>query len=180
MLKTIGVMVLVLLGISQAPAHASDAFEVKILVYNESGYYNGIYYAPSNNIIKAKNNGPIKPLKVAVKNISSRTQRLNISRRLNADETSQGLDAISFEMTDEHGNKNVITKKVDTIQSSSQGYNYLNPGETKEFEIIMSEREWNNAFKLAKQGATKVKARASYKNGSDVIYSDYYTILRES
>ena len=180
MLKTIGVMILVLVGVSQTPARASDAFEVKLLVFKDSGYYNGIYYAPPNNIIKARNNGPIKPLKVAVKNISSKTQRLNISRRLNADETSQGLDAISFEMTDEHGNKNIITKKVDTIQSSSQGYNYINPGESKEFEIIMSEREWNNAFKLAKQGATKIRARASYKNGSDVIYSDYYTILRES
>ncbi|MFH1209148.1 MAG: hypothetical protein V1673_06320 [Candidatus Omnitrophota bacterium] len=179
MLKTIGFMFLVLMGISQTFAHAGDAFEVKILVFKESGYYNGIYYAPANNIIKASNDGPIKPLKVALKNITSRTQRLNISRRLNADETSLGLDAISFEMTDEHGNQNIITKKVDTIQSSSQGYNYINPGETKEFEIIMSEREWNNAFKLSKQGATKIRARASYKNGSDVIYSGYYTILLE-
>jgi hypothetical protein len=179
MLKTIMVTILVLMGISQAPAYADNAFEVKILVFKEVGYYEGLYYAPANNIIKVRNDGPIRPLKVALKNISSKTQRLNISRRLTADETSQGLDAISFEMTDERGNKNIITKKVDTIQSSSSGYNYINPGETKEFEIIMSEREWNNAFKLAKQGATKVRARASYKNGSDVIYSDYYTILLE-
>ncbi len=179
MLKMIGFMLLVFMGISSTPAHADEAFEVKILVYKETGYFNGVYYAPANNTIKVSNDGPIKPLKVALKNITSRTQRLNISRRLNADETNLGLDAISFEMTDEHGNQNSITKKVDTVQSSSQGYNYINPGETKEFDVTMSEREWNNAFKLAKQGATRVKARASYKNGSDVIYSDYYTILLE-
>ncbi|MFH1799239.1 MAG: hypothetical protein ABH891_00130 [Candidatus Omnitrophota bacterium] len=179
MLRTTFFMFLVLMGISQTPAHADEPFEVKILVFEETGYYDGIYYAPANNIIKIRNNGPIKPLKIALKNITSQTQRLNISRRLSADETSQGLDAITFEMTDEHGNKNVITKKVDAIQSSSQGYNYINPGETKEFEIIMSEREWNNAFKLSKQGATKVRGRASYKNGSRVIYSGYYTFLFE-
>ena len=179
MLKMIGATVCVFISLLQTPVYAGDPFEVKILVFKESGYYNGIYYTPANNTIKVRDEGPIKPLKVALKNITSKTQRLNISRRLNADETSLGLDAISFEITDEHGKSNIITKKVDTFQSSSQGYNYINPGETKEFEILLSEREWNNAFKLAKQGATKLRARASYKNGSDVIYSDYYTILLE-
>jgi len=179
MLRTIGLIVLVLMGILQTPSYAGDAFEVKILLYKESGYYNGIYYEPANNTIKVRDDGPIRPLKVALKNITSKTQRLNVSSRLNADETSIGLDAISFEMTDENGNKNIITKKVDPRQSSSQGYNYVNPGETKEFEVLMSEREWNNAFKLQKQGASKLRARASYRNGSDVIYSDYYTILLE-
>jgi hypothetical protein len=51
------------------------------------------------------------------------------------------------------------------------------PGMTKEYEIVMTEGEWNNAYKLRKQGATKFKARVAYKNGFTTIYSDYYTLI---
>lgn len=88
------------------------------------------------------------------------------------------MGLITFEITDNKGNNNVVTKKVD-VKSSKESYVYLAPGKSKEFEILLSSSEWNNAFQLMDQGATQARARASYKNGSTVIYSDYYTILLE-
>jgi hypothetical protein len=171
MLKMIGATILVLMGLFQAPAYAGDPFEIAMQIFQDTGYYNSIYYAPPNNIIKVRNDGPVRPLKVVLKNVTSSTQHLN------TDLSSQGFDLITFEMTDERGNNNVVTKKIDLSRSGAQGYDYIGPGKTKEFEILLTEREWNNAFKLTKQGATQLRARVSYRNGSNVIYSDYYTIL---
>lgn len=169
--KMIWAAVLVLLSLLQAPAYAADAFEISLMFFYDKGYYDGVYYAPKNNIIKVREDGPPRPLKVVLKNISSSSQRLN------TDMASGGLDLITFEMTDERGNNNIVTKKVDPIQTRAQGYEYIGPGKTKEFEIMVTEREWNNAYKLAKDGVTKVRARVTYKNGSTVISSPYYTIM---
>jgi len=173
MKKMIWVITLIFTGIFQAPAYAEEPFEISIRFFSESGYFENIYYEPRNKIVKVRQTHGVKPVKVVVKNISSKTQRLVI------DQTSKGLDLITFEITDERGRNNVVSKKVDAYASRSEGYNYLGPGETKEFEIVLNESEWNNALKLLKEGATKVKARATYKNGSEVIYSDYYTLVLE-
>jgi hypothetical protein len=98
---------------------------------------------------------------------------------LNIDQATKGYGLISFEVTDEHGNNNVVTKKIAVDQTTSEGYKYIGPGKTKEFEIRLTEGEWENAFKLVKLGAAKLRARACYKNASTVIYSRYYTILLE-
>jgi hypothetical protein len=116
---------------------------------------------------------PVRPIKVILKNIISSSQKFS------TDLASQGLELITFEMTDECGNSNGVTKKIDAQVSRAQRYSYIGPSQMKEFEIVLTEGEWNNAYKLAKQGATKVRARVSYKNSSSIIYSDYDTIQFE-
>jgi len=173
MLRFAWIMIIIVISILQTPVYADNAFELTIQVFYDEGYDQNVYYAPRNNTIKIKGHGYAKPFKVVLKNVTSSTQPLNF------DESSGGIDMITFEITDESGNTNVVTKKIDAEASRYQGYTYINPGQAKEFEILLTEREWDNAYKLVKQGAAKLKARASYKNGSNIIYSDYYTIILE-
>jgi hypothetical protein len=172
--KIVWTAVLVFMSLTQAPVYAGDVFEITIQIFLDKGYDSNVYYPPPGNIIKIRDGHCFKPFKVVLKNITSSTQSLNV------DEANQGLGLITFDITDENGNNNVVTKKTEVGgESRYQGYNYINPGKIKEFEIMLTEREWSNAYKLVHQGATKLKARASYKNGSTVIYSDYYTIIFE-
>jgi hypothetical protein len=132
-----------------------------------------VYYSPPANTIKVKGTAYVKPLKVIIKNISSSTQRLDI------DTADEGLGQILFEITDEKENRNIVTKKVDLGKSQSRAYRLIGAGNTKEFEIRLNQGEWENAFKLVQEGASRLRARAVYKNGSTSIYSDYYTIVLE-
>ncbi|HPN72875.1 MAG TPA: hypothetical protein PKZ41_02650 [Candidatus Omnitrophota bacterium] len=165
------IVILALAFMIQGPiALAADPFELTIQLFYEHGEDKNIYYESINPVIEI-GGGPVRPFKVVLKNTSSSPQPLNI------DLAQKGLGLLTFEITDESGNKNVVSKKPDPILSKSESYIYVAPGKTKEFEIILTEREWNNAFKLIKQGSSKVRARASYKNGSKMIYSDYYTLV---
>jgi hypothetical protein len=164
------VLFLALAGMLPAPAHAEDAFRITIQVFYERGDDRNIYYEPAGNFIRVRP-GPARPFKVVLRNITSNTQVLRV------DEASRGLNLITFEITDENGNNNIVTKKIDLSKSRSEGYNNIAPGKTKEFEIILTEKEWDNSFKMLKQGVSKVKVRASYRNGSTIIYSDYYTVI---
>lgn len=171
MLKMVWATVLLLLTFFHFPAYADEPFELTIQILSDSNYWNSTYYTPQKNIIRIRADGPTKTFRVVLKNISSSNQRLNY------DTATLGLGMLSFEMSDESGNENIVTKKVDPIQSKSQTYSYIAPGATKEWQISLTAREWDNAYKLIQRGATKVRARASYKNGSSIIHSDYYTLL---
>jgi hypothetical protein len=89
---------------------------------------------------------------------------------------SGGYSSISFEITDENGNSNVVRKKRDPGASSMVTSTYLKPQEKREFDIQVDEDTWENAFKLQKQGARKLKVRAIYDNNGSNIYSEYYYI----
>ena len=158
------------MNLGGAEAYADGPFEIIIQVYSNDG---GVYYSPPGKTIKVKGTAYVKPLKVVIKNISSDTQRLDI------DTADEGLGQINFEITDEKENRNVVTKKVDLGKSQSKAYRLIGPGNTKEFEIRLNPDEWENAFKFVKEGASRLRARAVYKNGSNTICSDYYTIILE-
>ncbi|MBP7056428.1 MAG: hypothetical protein KBB52_06225 [Candidatus Omnitrophica bacterium] len=165
----------------QSYLYADGPFELTIQVFGQVGYENVVYYNPPGNIIKIRRGMPVIPFKVVLKNVSSSSQSLNIGSGSGGSSygAKSGISLVTFETTDENGNTNVVTKKVEASQSRGESYIYLAPGKTKEFEIMLSPNEWNNAFKLAEQGASRIKARASYKSGSTTIYSDYYTVIIE-
>ncbi len=171
-----------LVYLAASPAFADEPFELTIQVFGEVGYGYNVYYPPPGNIIKVRGGGHSMPFKVILKNTSSSTQSLNIGGGFGGSSYGgkSGIGLITFEVTDENGNENVVTKKIDVDQSRGESYIYLGPGKAKEFEILLTPTEWNNAFKLMNKGASRLRARASYKSGSTVIYSDYYTILLEA
>ncbi|MFA6599508.1 MAG: hypothetical protein WCU74_00650 [Candidatus Omnitrophota bacterium] len=173
MKKVIAITLFAFLCAFPAPARAGKNFQLVLQVFYSEGYYQGIYYRPGSNVIRIREDDPVRPWKLVLKNITATSQRLNV------DLASAGLYLIAFEVTDDRGNKNLITKKISAMDSKASRYEYIGPGRTKEFVIILTEREWNNAYKLEKQGASKLRLRASYKNGNEVIYSDDYTILLE-
>lgn len=152
-------------------AAAESPFRLSIETFYERSDDRNIYSAPYNNVIKVRGAGYARPFMVILKNVSDRTQQLMV------DEATQGFGLITFEITDENGNNNVVTKKISATLSRSEGYRNLGPGKKKEFEVFLNEREWNNAFKLLRSGAVKLLARAAYKNRSETIYSDYYTLV---
>jgi hypothetical protein len=147
-----------------------DKFDVWIEVYNQSGFS----YRPQANHIALPGVIQTRPFRVVLKNISKETQKLFL------DQSHGPLDCISFEITDENNNQNVVTKKIDPKRSQMSAYQYLAPGQTKEFDILMSPKEWDNSFKLVMQGARKLRARVLYKSGSETIYSDYYDFVIEN
>ncbi|HPM42440.1 MAG TPA: hypothetical protein PLV52_01245 [Candidatus Omnitrophota bacterium] len=181
MLRKIFIVVLVSLLFFQSYLYGDGPFELTVQVFGQVGYENVVYYNPPGNVIRVRRGAPVIPFKVVLKNISSSTQSLNIGSGSGGSSygAKSGITLITFETTDENGNTNVVTKKVELGQSRGESYIYMAPGKTKEFEIMLSPNEWNNAFKLADQGATRIKARVSYKSGSTTIYSDYYTIIIE-
>lgn len=165
------IVLFVFVCIFHVAAYAADSFKLTIeFVIGPGGDYY-VYREPVGKIIRASSYGYSMPFKIVLKNVTSSTQSLVVGG------ANKGLGLITFEITDENGNSNVVTKKIDASQSTNHGYNYLAPGKTKEFMIALNEQEWDNVFKLARQGAAKLTARASYKNGPTVIYSGYYTIL---
>lgn len=173
MAKKIAACIIFCICFLQAPVYAGDLFEITIQTFVANGYFDGVYRNPPKNTIRSRGTEYVRPFRVVVKNITSSTQRLDL------DIAEMGLGQIIFEVTDEKDNKNVITKKADLSKSKGMSYTYLNPGQTKEFDIQLSRADWDNAHNLVEKGATKLRARAAYKNGSNVIYSDYYTIILE-
>ena len=90
--------------------------------------------------------------------------------------SSGGYSSISFEITDEFGNSNVVRKKRDPGASTTVTSQYLQPQEKKMFDILVDPNTWDNAYKLHKQGARKFKVRAIYDNNGSAIYSEYYNL----
>lgn len=171
MLGRCAIVLLVFVCILHVAAYAEDSFKLTIQFLAGPGSDYEIYREPVRNVVRGSSYGYGKPFKIVLKNVTSSTQSLVVGG------ADKGLGLITFEITDDKGNSNVVTKKIDVSQSRGEGFNYLSPGKAKEFMIALSEQEWNNVFKLARQGPTRLSARATYKNGSTVIYSDYYTIL---
>jgi hypothetical protein len=172
------VLVLIAMYFLQLPAYAADKISLTLQVADGASYTDITYHVPYGNIINVSKGQNILSLKVVLKNISSYTQSLSIGPEWGGSEykDESGVGLITFEVTDENGNNNVITKTADLNATGTTSYIYLGSGQTKEIEILMTSNDWDNAFKLSDKGATKLRARASYKNGSDIIYSDYYTI----
>lgn len=181
MLKNKTFLILIFIYFLQAVVYADGPFELTIQFTNGASYDYKTYQAPPGNTIKAKRGKCVIQFKVVLKNVSSSSQSLDIGSGWGGSSYggTSGTGLITFEITDENGNNNVVTKKVDVNQSKKESYVYLGPGKSKEFEIMLTSREWDNAFKLMNTGSTRLRARASYKNRSNIIYSDYYTILLE-
>lgn len=179
MLRKNAVLIVILICLAQLAAYAGDKFELTIQVAEKTVIGGDrTYRSPRNNTIKVNRGDTSIRFKVVLKNISSDSQSLSIGSGWGGSDYggASGMGLITFEITDDKGNNNVVTKEMD-VKSSKESYVYLGPGKSKEFEILLAPTEWSNAFKLRDQGATQARARASYKSGSTVIYSDYYTIL---
>jgi len=149
-----------------------EPFEVWIEFYMEYTESTS-YYKPATSVIKVTPIMRLHPFKLVIKNISKDTQQLSID----AKQGSQ--DYISFEVTDENDNSNLITKKVDTSKSQMPTYIYIAPGKRKEFEIFLSPADWENAGSLVSKGARRLHVRAVYKSGSKKFCSDYYDFIIE-
>jgi hypothetical protein len=167
-----------LIFLSQLPVYAAGEFELKIQVPDDSSFDRSVYYDPPGNVIKIIGSGRGARFRVALKNVSSSPQTLSIEGSYGGSKYggASGMSHITFEITDENGNNNVVSKKVGANQSKDESYLYLNPGKTKNFDILLTSSEWDNAFELSDQGAKDLHARAAYKNGPSVIYSDYYDV----
>ena len=152
-----------------------EPFEMTIQAYLYESYDGTIYYPPPNNIIKMK--GPrTGRFRIILKNVSSDTQSL---LKATASSAEKGMGQIFFESTDESGNRNVVTKKIDASQSKMQGYSYIGPGKSVDFDVSLTPKDWEGLGLLVSKGARKLRTRAAYKNGTSTIYSDYYTVIIE-
>lgn len=170
MKKTAFLLICLLWVVCAYAEEPKGPFEVWIERYLSQGDSSNVYYKPMTNRFKLRPDVYLRPFKVVVKNVSKDTQTLAV-------DLSQGpLTYISFEVSDENGNENLITKKIDINKSQLSNYQYIGPGRSKEFEVLITQKEWDNAFALAGKGSRKFKVRALYKSGSKTFYSDYYYI----
>jgi hypothetical protein len=143
---------------------AQEDFKLRVAMY-----YSGNYVEPLDRTFKVQGNYP-SSFQVIVINTSTSSQ----SFYENA--SDGGYGSISFEITDEEGNRNVVRKKTDPYASGTVSSTYMNPGEKRVFDITIDQDTWENAYKLLKQGARKFRVRAVYDNESTVIYSEYYDL----
>jgi hypothetical protein len=90
---------------------------------------------------------------------------------------NSGYSSIVFELSDEAGNSNMIRRKRDLGSSGAVASTYIQPGESKVFEIDLNENEWENLFNLYRKGARRVRARAIYENDYKKICSEYYDVI---
>ena len=141
---------------------AAEPFKVSIAVL-----HHGKFVKPIGNVITMTD--PYAPYEVIVKNISSLSQKLYSN-------SARGSGAITFEVYDEKGQRNLIEKKVYIPRSNMRTYQHMQSGGSRRFKIVFDEDEWENSFKFYKQGAKKLKARAIFNNGSNKIYSEYYEV----
>jgi hypothetical protein len=169
MRKAIILLACILWAACACAQDSNSPFEVWIELYLDGDYY----YRPAMSEIKMTPMMRIKPLRVVVKNISNDTQKLII------DSKQGSLDFISFEITDENNNSNLITKKVDTSKSKVPAYTYIAPGKNRFFEVYLSPAEWENVGALVNKGSRKLHARAVYKSGSRNFCSTYYDFVVE-
>ena len=146
---------------------ASDGpFKLKV----STGNYFGPQGEPVDRIFRVRTGFP-RTFYVTVTNISSSSEEFY------GQVASSGYSSIIFEISDETGNSNEIRRKKDPNASGAVAFTYMNPGESKVFEINLNEDEWENAFKLYKKGARRLKVRAIYENDFKRIYSDYYEVI---
>jgi hypothetical protein len=162
----LGCCVLFLSAHGGARADTGDPFKLTL----SEGYYYGQSGPPVDRVFRVRTGFP-RTFYVTVINISSSTQEFY------GDVASSGYSSIIFEITDGAGKTNVVRRKKDPRASSATAFSHLNPGESKYFEIKLNEEEWENAFKLYREGARRVKVRAIYDNNSSKIYSDYYEVI---
>jgi len=145
---------------------AEEAFKLKVAMN-----YEGHYLEPLDRTFRVQGTYPTS-FQVIVVNISSSPA----SQTFYEDASSQGYSSISFEITDENGNSNVIRKKRDPRASETVSSTYMRQGEKRVFDINLDEDTWENAFKLQKQGSRKFRVRAIYDNNGREIYSEYYAL----
>jgi len=132
-------------------------------------YYVGGYEEPLDRSFKVRGNYP-SSFQVIVINTDESAQPFYENA------SSGGYSSISFEITDENGNSNVVRKKRDSSASTTVTSSYIRPLEKRVFDIAIDEDTWENAYKLQKRGARKFRVRAIYDNNNSKIYSDYYDL----
>jgi hypothetical protein len=128
-------ILILFLGLATDARAYSDSFKLKI----STGYYYGQQGEPVDRVFRVRTGFP-KTFYVTVINISSNTQEFYEQA------ASSGYSSIVFEISDEHGNSNVIRRKKDTNASGAVISSHMNPGESKVFEINLNEDEWENVF----------------------------------
>ena len=143
---------------------AKETFKLRIGMY-----YAGGYEEPLDRTFNVRGNYP-SSFQVIVINTDESAQPFYENA------TSGGYSSISFEITDENGNSNVVRKKRNVDDSSMVSSKYLKPLEKRVFDISIDEDTWENAYKLHKQGARKFRVRAIYDNNGSKIYSEYYDL----
>jgi len=150
----------------QSTAIAGGPIEISVAIKKR-----GDIIRPISGVLKV---GRIFPtIIVIVENVSDSSQKLYKDDRISE------LGSISFEITDENKKRNVIKRKISISKSSMISFQHMHPGDSKEFEVVLDERKWENAFKLYKKGSRKFKARAVFYNGSKKLYSPYYDVIAE-
>jgi hypothetical protein len=125
---------------------------------------------PLDKTFKVRAGSP-KTFYVIITNISSSAQPYY------GQSEDTGYSSISFEITDEGGNTNVIRRKRSASVSGAVTSTYLKPGEKQVFDILLNDEEWDNCFKLYKEGAKRARVRAIYDNESKTVYSPYYDVI---
>jgi hypothetical protein len=143
---------------------AEEPLKLKIVMN-----YMGHYTEPLDRTFTVRGKYP-GSFQVIVTNTSSSSQSFYESA------ASGGYSSISFEITDEEGNSNVVRKKRDPNASSAVVSTHMKPGESRAFDIFIEEDTWEGAYKLQEQGARKFRVRAAYDNNGSTIYSDYYNL----
>lgn len=166
-MKIFGVACLVcgVLSLSSV-CRAEEPFKLKVAMK-----YEGRYVEPLDRTFRVPGTYP-PSFQVIIINTSSSFA----SQSFYEDASSGGYSSISFEITDENGNSNVVRKKRDPRASESVASTHMSQGEKRVFDINLDEDTWENAFKLQKQGARKFRVRAIYDNNGREIYSEYYDL----
>lgn len=165
------VLVAALAAVGAAGA-AEQPFEITIQVYRQQGpLLDGSYIEPPGKIIRVRYGEFSGWFRIVLKNVTSQTQELQL------ESADRGYGRIELYATDENNNENIITKKVDPSLSRGTGQAFVGPGRTKYFDINLTPSEWNNVFKLAQKGATRITVRAAYRNRSTTMFSDPYTVV---
>jgi hypothetical protein len=144
----------------------SDSFKLTVSI----GDKDGRHIEPADRVFKVPSGIPTT-FYVTATNTSSSMERLYEQA------ADPGYSSISFEISDEAGNTNVIRRKKDLSASGAVASIPIQPENKKVFEINLNEDEWENVFNLSKKGARRLRGRAVYENDFKKIYSEYYQLI---
>lgn len=148
-------------------AHA-DFARADLIVYVETRE-NGQYVEPVDHQIHVRIR-PI-PFRIVLKNPSSSSEKVYTS-------TADGYSAISFELLGEGNKKKYIRRREQEETSSNfQQMQYLSPGQTLTFDMLLNARDWEGVVVPGQETASSLKVRAIYDNDNSKIYSDYYEVI---
>ncbi|MCE9613672.1 MAG: hypothetical protein K8T26_05305 [Lentisphaerae bacterium] len=100
----------------------------------------------------------------------------DVSKQVWTDRMSGTLSKLRFEVTDEQGNRTVISKKEVFGQGEVWASRYLDPGESVVSSILLTPEEWNNVSRVPAGEVRRITVRAIYESGSETLTSETYEV----